>query len=61
MTDRFDVFGYDGEGCYFCSGDVIEGRTLCRTCALHHTEQEVAAKRLIASILRQNRTPSDDV
>ena len=58
MTGRFDIFGYDGEGCYFCSGDVIEGRTLCRECSKVHTEQEVAAKRLIASVLRQNRSDS---
>ena len=54
-----ELFGYDGLSCYFCgSSDVINGRTLCHLCSLDHTEQEVAAKRLIANMLRQKRDDS---
>ena len=58
MSDRFDIFAYDGQSCYFCGGDVIHGRTLCHLCSMDHTEQEVAAKRLIANMLRQKRDDS---
>ena len=55
MTGHFDVF--DRDGCYFCRGDIYDGsETICRSCrAVGHTEREAAAKRLIASILRDNR------
>ena len=55
-----ELFGYDGLSCYFCGSDVINGRTLCHLCSLDHTEQEVAAKRLIANMLRQKREGSHE-
>ena len=59
MSDHFDIFVYDGQSCYFCGGDVPHGRTLCHLCALNHSEREVAAKRFIASILRENKRSND--
>ena len=37
--------------CYFCSAPAVE--YLCADCERTHTREDVAAKRLIASIVRQ--------
>lgn len=39
--------------CYFCGAPATEN--LCWECARHHTRQEIAAKKLIASILKGNQ------